>query len=86
MFPCGNMSRIATPTELGSLIRATRRAQGLQQEDLALAAGTGRRFIIDLERGKATAQLGATLRVLAALGLAVHIAPPGEPASGAPDG
>ena len=34
-------------------------------------AGTGRRFIVDLEKGKETVQFGKVLRVLAILGVSV---------------
>lgn len=41
---------------------------GLTQSDLALAAGVGLRFIVDLEGGKATVRLEQVLRVIDALG------------------
>ena len=71
---------ITDSLSLGRAVRAARRAQGLTQEDLALVAGVGRRFIIDLEAGKPTAQIGGTLRVMGALGGAV-VMPPSPPAS-----
>jgi y4mF family transcriptional regulator len=46
---------------------------GLRQDELAAAAGVGVRFVVDLERGKPTVQLGRTLAVLAALGLDMKI-------------
>lgn len=63
--------RITTTTELGSALRAARRAQKLRLEDVALGAGVGIRFISELERGKPTARLAETLRVAAALGVEV---------------
>lgn len=63
--------RLATPADLGRAIRQARRRRGLRQEDLALGAGTGMRFIGELERGKPTVQLAPTLRVLNALGVAL---------------
>ena len=47
------------------------------QKDLAMTCGTGLRFIIDLEKGKPTCQIGKTLQVLQALGLKFQIASPG---------
>lgn len=41
---------------------------GLTQSDLALAAGVGLRFIVDLEGGKTTVRLEQVLRVIDALG------------------
>ena len=64
-----------TPAELGQFVRETRREAGLTQEQLAGAAGTGVRFLIELEAGKPTAQLGKTLAVLAVLGCTVRIEP-----------
>ncbi len=66
-----------TSGELGLAIRTARRAQGLTQDQLAAAAGVGVRFLIELERGKATVQLGKALAVLAALGCRVAITAPG---------
>ena len=62
-------SPIEIPADLGSAVRAARRRRGLRQEDLALSAGTGMRFIGELERGKPTVQLAPALRVLHALGV-----------------
>lgn len=64
--------RIPDTENLGKVIRDTRKAQGLTQDELAGMTGTGRRFISDLENGKDTAQLGKVLLVLAALGIALY--------------
>lgn len=61
--------QVRNPTELGHAIRRARRAKRLRLADVALAAGTGVRFISELERGKATAQLGKTLRVIEVVGM-----------------
>ena len=53
----------------GSLIRGRRKALKMRQDQLALATGVGRRFLIDLEAGKPTCQLGRSLLVAEALGL-----------------
>jgi HTH-type transcriptional regulator / antitoxin HipB len=52
----------------GSLIRSRRRAMKMHQDQLALATGVGRRFLIDLEAGKPSCQLGRSLLVAQALG------------------
>jgi HTH-type transcriptional regulator / antitoxin HipB len=71
-----------TPQELGTAIRTARHAQGLRQDQLAAAANVGVRFIIDIEAGKPTAQIGKTLAVLDALGLTITISGrSGEPSS-----
>jgi y4mF family transcriptional regulator len=63
---------------MGQTIQARRKKLGMNQADLALVSGTGVRFISDLENGKATCQLGKTLRVLESLGLEIILKPKGE--------
>ena len=70
--------RILTSADIGAIIRTARKAQNLRQDELAGAAGVGLRFIVDLEAGKPTAQIGKTLQVLEALGCALEITPPRE--------
>ena len=64
--------------EIGRQVKSTRTAMGVTQEKLALAAGTGLRFIIDLEKGKPTCQLGKVLTVLHSLGIEMTLTPPGR--------
>lgn len=61
------------PSTLGEAIRTARKALGLRQDELAAAAGVGLRFLVELERGKPTVQLGRTLAVMAAVGLDLQI-------------
>lgn len=67
-----NGKPLRSTAEIGSLVRETRKAQGISQEQLAGVANTGIRFISDLENGKPTIQLEKTIRVLEALGLGVY--------------
>lgn len=53
----------------GALVRERREALKMRQDDLALATGVGRRFILELEAGKQSCQLGRSLVVAAAVGL-----------------
>lgn len=62
-----------TPKQIGAAIHAQRTHLGFNQEQLAAAAGVGPRFVRELENGKATAHLGKTLQVLAAVGLRLTI-------------
>ena len=78
MFPIGNMDTTKNPEQLGATIRARRRQLKVTQKDLAMTCGTGLRFIIDLEKGKPTCQIGKILQVLQALGLKLQIASPGS--------
>jgi HTH-type transcriptional regulator / antitoxin HipB len=59
---------INTPAVLGHVVREARKQLGLTQPRLALAAGVGVRFIVELESGKPTVRLETMLRVLNALG------------------
>jgi HTH-type transcriptional regulator / antitoxin HipB len=57
-----------SPQALGAAVLAARRQLGLTQPQLALAAGVGVRFIVELEAGKPTVRLETLLKVLHALG------------------
>lgn len=67
------MPSIQTPQQLGSALRAARKQLGLTQPQLALAAGVGVRFIVELEAGKPTVRLENVLRVIDALGGEVQV-------------
>lgn len=73
------MRSIQTTVQLGDALRAARKQLGLTQPQLALAAGVGVRFIVDLEAGKATLRLENVLRVIDALGGTLQVI--GLPAS-----
>jgi HTH-type transcriptional regulator / antitoxin HipB len=72
MFP---MTHIRSAGAYGKALRERRRLLGLTQEDVAVEAGVGRRFVIELERGKPGASLEHALRVAALLGLEVDLVP-----------
>jgi HTH-type transcriptional regulator / antitoxin HipB len=55
---------IETPAELGELVRTRRKALEITQGELAGLSGVGVRFIVELEHGKPTLELGRVLRVL----------------------
>jgi y4mF family transcriptional regulator len=65
-----------TAAQIGKLIRDTRKKLGVTQKDLALTSGTGMRFIIDLEKGKETCEIGKALAVLNTLGIKITLTPP----------
>ena len=67
---------VSDPVALGSLVRKARHALGLKQPDLALSAGVGVRFLVDIEKGKPTAQIGKVMQVLAALGIKIELSLP----------
>ena len=65
-----------TTQQIGRAIRDTRKKLGVTQKDLALTSGTGLRFVIDLERGKETCEIGKALTVLQTLGIRLALTPP----------
>lgn len=67
------MLKVTDTEKLGSLIRDTRKAQGLTQEQLAGICGVGVRFIRELEHGKDSCHIGKAMTVLQMLGLQLHI-------------
>ena len=60
---------ISNSVEFGAQLTRARKALGLTQRDLALAVGVGERFIVELEAGKPTAQLGKALAAAKAAGM-----------------
>jgi HTH-type transcriptional regulator/antitoxin HipB len=67
---------ITTAADFGAALIRARKGLGLTQRDLALAIGVGERFIVDLEAGKPTAQLGKALAAAKAAGM--HLADTAE--------
>jgi HTH-type transcriptional regulator / antitoxin HipB len=77
------MTSIQSAQQLGQALRAARKHIQLTQPQLALAAGVGVRFIVDLEAGKPTVRLENVLRVIDALGGEIHLG--GLPSAAARD-
>ena len=65
-----------SPKDIGESVKSTRKSMGVTQNDLALTSGTGLRFIIDLEKGKPTCQIGKVLAVLQTLGITINLVSP----------
>lgn len=70
------MKSLVTTQSIGDVIKKTRKGMHITQKHLALTSGTGLRFIIELEQGKSTCQLGKVLTVLNTLGITVQLTPP----------
>lgn len=66
--------------DLAMAIRARRRQLKLRQLEVAKQARVGREWLVALEHGKPTVELGLVLRTLEVLGLEIHlrdaVAPP----------
>lgn len=60
-----------TLADWGNMIKDVRKSQKLTQEDLAGLSGVARRFIVELEKGKPTLQIGKVLKVSQALGIGI---------------
>lgn len=73
-IPYGKM---LTPSDLGKVIRAKRKADGLTQVEAGLLCGLGPRFIGEVEKGKPTSEIGKILRLLSGLGIELTSAPRG---------
>jgi len=80
ILPLGNMKHVEQRSieEIGKLVQTERKRQGMTQLQLAGLAGTGIRFVSDLENGKGTVQVQKLLAVVQTLGLGVFIFNPYE--------
>lgn len=67
------MKTIEDAATFGEAIRQQRRRLKVTQKDLAMASGSGLRFIVDLEKGKPTCQLGKALEIVRVLGMKLEI-------------
>lgn len=68
---------ITAATDFATMIKQARHAQNLTQSEVAAACGTGIRFIVDLEKGKASCELEKALTVAAMLGIQLTAILPG---------
>jgi HTH-type transcriptional regulator/antitoxin HipB len=59
--------------DLAAVVRGRRLSAGLSQEQVAARTGVSRQWVSELERGKATAELGLVLGLLDALELKVEL-------------
>lgn len=64
---------VLSSKDIGNVIRARRKADGLTQADAAALCGVGARFLGELERGKETAQIGKVIRIVCGMGLELQI-------------
>ena len=69
------MAILKTPSDLGNVIRQRRKALGWDQARLAYETGVSRQWIIEIEKGKARAELQLVLRVFNVLGIELNASP-----------
>mgnify|MGYP001053218414 FL=1 len=72
--------RIESVEDIGTLVRLTRKTQGLRQDDLGAMAGCSHKYVVDVEKGKPTIQTGLLLALLEELGIEVTVDLPGDAA------
>ena len=81
IFPNRNMNTILTilnSKQLGAAIRTERKRLKVTQKELAMTAGVGLRYLIELERGKPTARMEGVFKVLQTLGLKLSVTTPSD--------
>jgi HTH-type transcriptional regulator / antitoxin HipB len=71
---------LRTPKEIGLLVRDRRKARGWTQDVFAQRLGVSRLWVLQLEQGKSTAQIGMVMHALNELNVPIqvdlHPAPP----------
>jgi HTH-type transcriptional regulator / antitoxin HipB len=73
MFAYADIMIFRTARDLGAAVRDARLRQGWTQADLADRIDVSRQWVISLERGKASVELGTALRAIAALGKVANL-------------
>ncbi|HEY3928985.1 MAG TPA: type II toxin-antitoxin system Y4mF family antitoxin [Candidatus Koribacter sp.] len=69
-------------SDIAALIRERRTKLALDQAELAKRAGVSRKWIVEIERGKANAALGHVLRTLRVLGVSLEVSEPSDSITG----
>lgn len=64
-----NNDIIRSVADIGRHVREARKAMGMTQQRFADVAGVGRRFLVELEKGKPSLEIGRVLAVCQAAGL-----------------
>jgi len=64
---------IGTPSALGQIVRAARKAQKIRQDDAAGSIGVSENFLGKIERGSDAVQWGKLFQVLEGLGIRVMV-------------
>jgi y4mF family transcriptional regulator len=72
------MTDIKSIDDIAKWVKLERKCQGLTQKQLSGLVGVSERFIVELEKGKPTAEIGKVLHVLKNLGAKIQIKTRGE--------
>ena len=73
MYAYADIMIVRTARDLGAAVRDARLQKGWTQAELAKRMGVSRQWVISLEQGKASAQLGTALRAVAILGMVADL-------------
>ena len=65
--------QVRNPNDLGLLLRQRRREHGWSQREFAARIGVSRHWVMDVEKGKPTAEIGLVFKAFSALGLVCDI-------------
>ena len=69
------LARVETTVATGRLLGNLRRSLKIRQADLAVQAGVGQQWLVAMQLGKTSLEIGLVLRTLEALGFAVKLRP-----------
>lgn len=67
---------ISSPEQIGPLVRASRKAMQLRQDDAAGSIGVSENFLGKVERGSESVQWGKLFQVMQELGLSLSVEVP----------
>ena len=70
------MKVLTNSQALGDAIRLERKRLKVTQKELAMTAGVGLRYLIELERGKKTARVEGVFKILQVLGMKLAVTLP----------
>jgi HTH-type transcriptional regulator / antitoxin HipB len=73
MSAYADIMMVRTTLDLGVAVRDARLQQGLTQAELADRIDVSRQWVIALERGKASAELGIAMRAITSLGMVANL-------------
>ena len=73
-----SLTKINNPEELGQYLLKERKRLKLTQKEISEFTDVGRKFVLELEKGKSTSQIGKIFEVLNGLGLELHLIKRGE--------
>lgn len=75
---------IENSSAIGEIVRASRKAQGIRQDDAAGSIGVSENFLGKIERGSDSVQWGKLFQVMEGLGIRVILDVPDDVASQMP--